>query len=138
MKLITAAVIVLCSLAITQPACGPGPNPVGPVINAVVDCLGANRPQIDNLVDEFKGPILGGGSISWSDVKLRAKQAGKDIGGCFIMELTQWFLSGTRATPETAKAAYDAAEEFRNSTGEGAVYQTTCVREDGTKNMCKL
>lgn len=119
-------------------ACGPGPSPVGPAINAVVDCLGSNRPQIDNLLNEFKGPILGGGSINWTDVKLRATQAGKDVGGCFIMELTQWFLSGTRATPDQAKTAHDTAEEFRKTVGEGATYSTICVREDGTKSACKL
>lgn len=119
-------------------ACPNGPGPVGPAINAIVDCANANRPQIDNLINEFKGPILGGGSISWSDAKLRATQAGKDIGGCFIMELTQWFLSGTRASPDQAKAARAAADSFRKDVAGGAVYQTTCVREDGTKSVCKL
>ncbi len=133
-SIVLFAVLVLC----TQTACPPGPNPVGPAINAVVDCLGQNRPQIDNLVNEFKGPILGGGSINWTDVKLRATQAGKDVGGCFIMELTQWFLSGTRATPDQAKAAREAADSFRATTGEGATYSTVCVREDGTKQACKL
>jgi hypothetical protein len=117
-------------------ACPPGPSPVGPVINAVVDCLGENRPQIDKLLNEFR-PIIGGGSVSWTDVKLRATQAGKDVGGCFIMELTQWFLSGTRAA-EDAKAAHDAAEAFRKEVGGGATYSTICVREDGTKSACKL
>lgn len=127
---------VIAIAATSQTAC-PGKGPIGPVINAVVDCLGANRPQIDNLVNEFKGPILGGGSISWSDAKLRATQAGKDIGGCFIMELSQWFLSGTRSGPD-AKLAHDTAEEFRSTVGGGATYSTTCVREDGTKSACKL
>lgn len=128
-------VSLLVGLASTT-ACPKGP--IGPAVNALVDCLGDNRPQIDKLVNEFKGPILGGGSISWPDVKVRATQAGKDVGGCFIMELTQWFLSGTRATPDQAKAARDAANEFRSTVGEGAVYQTMCVREDGTKSVCKL
>lgn len=131
-------IIVLALLSSTAACPGPGPSPIGPVINAVVDCLGANRPQIDNLVNEFKNPILGGGSISWTDVKLRATQAGKDVGGCFIMELTQWFLSGTRATPDQAKTAHDTAEAFRKEVGGGATYSTICVREDGTKNACKL
>lgn len=132
--LILALIVGLASTT----ACPNGPGPVGPAINAVVDCLGANRPQIDNLINEFKGPILGGGSVSWPDVKLRATQAGKDVGGCFIMELTQWFLSGTRADPEQAKIARDAADSFRKETGQGAVYSTICVREDGTKSACKL
>ena len=129
-------VLVLALVALTQAACPP-PQPVGPVINAVVDCLGEARPEIDKLLGEFR-PLISGGSVSWSDVKLRAKQAGKDVGGCFIMELTQWFLSGTRSTPEQAKLAHDAAEEFRKETGEGATYSTMCVREDGTTQACKL
>jgi len=130
-------IALIVGLASTT-ACPNGPGPIGPAVNALVDCLGSNRPQIDNLVNEFKGPILGGGSVSWPDVKLRATQAGKDVGGCFIMELTQWFLSGTRATPESAKMAHDAAEEFRKTVGDGATYSTICVREDGTKSACKL
>lgn len=118
-------------------ACPGRPGPVGPALNAVVDCLGANRPQIDTLINEFKGPILGGGAISWPAVKVRATQAGKSIGGCFIMELTQWFLSGTRAVPDAAEA-HDVAEEFRRTVGEGAAYATICTREDGTKSACKL
>jgi hypothetical protein len=126
-------VVVFCGSA----SCGNRPSPVGPVLNAAVDCLGANRARIDTLVNEFKGPILGGGAVSWPDVKVRATQAGKSVGGCFIMELTQWFLSGTRAVPD-ATLAHDTAEEFRRTVGEGAVYMTTCTREDGTKNACKL
>lgn len=134
MRFILALTLVL-GLSVTA-ACPPGPSPVGPAVNALVDCLGANRPQIDTLVKEFKDPILGGGSISWTDAKLRATQAGKEVGGCFIMELTQWFLSGTRAAPD-AKAAHDAAEAFRKEVG-GVTYSTMCVREDGTKSACKL
>ncbi len=132
-------ILFLCIVALsTQTAC-PGKGPVGPVLNAIVDCLsGDNRPKVDQLVNEFKEPILGGGSISWPDVKVRAKQAGREVGGCFIMELTNWFLSGTRATPEQATIAHDAAEEFRKTTGAGAVYKTTCTREDGTTSECKL
>lgn len=136
MRFIFILALVL-GLSVTT-ACPPGPGPVGPAVNALVDCLGANRPQIDRLVQEFKGPILGGGSISWTDAKLRATQAGKDVGGCFIMELTQWFLSGTRASPADAKAAHDAAEAFRKEVGGGATYSTICEREDGTKSACKL
>lgn len=133
-RIVLFFVLAIC----TQVSCGPGPSPVGPVLNAVVDCLGSNRPQIDKLVDEFKNPLLGGGSISWPSVKQRAVEAGKDVGGCFIMELTQWFLSGTRATPDQAKLAHDTAEEFRKEVGGGATYSTICVREDGTKSACKL
>jgi hypothetical protein len=131
-----AACVLACSLVVSQAACPNGPGPVGPVINAVVDCLGSNRPQIDKLLGEFR-PIISAGSVSWPDVKLRATQAGKDIGGCFIMELTQWFLSGTRAAPD-ALAAREAADSFRKDVAGGATYSTICVREDGTKSACKL
>jgi hypothetical protein len=130
------ALALIVGLASTT-ACPNGPGPVGPAINAVVDCLGSNRPQIDNLLNEFR-PIISGGSVSWTDVKLRATQAGKDVGGCFIMELTQWFLSGTRASPDQAKAAREAADSFRKEEADGAVFSTVCVREDGTKSACKL
>lgn len=129
--------VSILGILVTTTACPNGPSPVGPALNAVVDCLGENRPQINKLVQEFKGPILGGGSISWPDVKLRATQAGKDIGGCFIMELTQWFLSGTRATAD-AQLAHSTAEDFRQTVGGGATYATICVREDGTQAACKL
>jgi len=124
-------------LGLNATAACPGPGPVGPAINAVIDCLGSNRPQIDNLLNEFR-PVISGGSVSWTDVKLRATQAGKDVGGCFIMELTQWFLSGTRASPDQAKAAREAADSFRKEEAGGAVFSTVCVREDGTKSACKL
>jgi hypothetical protein len=131
------ALTLIVGLASTA-ACPPGPSPVGPAINAVVDCLGSNREAVDKLKNEFLGPVLGGGSISWTDAKQRAIQAGKEVGGCFIMELTQWFLSGTRATPEQAQAAREAAETFRKEQAGGATFRTTCVREDGTQNECKL
>lgn len=134
-NLIVMFVIVI--VATTQSACPP-PGPVRPALNAVVDCMGQNRGSIDKLVDEFKNPVLGGGSISWTDAKQRAKQAGADVGGCFIMELTQWYLSGTRATPDEAKLAHQTAEEFRAEVAPGTVYQTMCTREDGAKEVCKL
>ena len=124
-----------CGVLLTQTACPPN-GPIGPVIGALVDCLGSNRPEIDKLVNEFR-PLLGGGTVSWSDVKLRATQAGKDIGGCFIMELAQIYLSGTKA-PGDAKEARDAAEAFRKDVAGGATFKTMCVREDGTKQECKL
>ena len=128
----TAAVLG-CTIIVSQASC---PGPVGPAVNAIIDCLGSNRPQIDNLLGEFK-PLLLGGKVSWSDVKLRATQAGKDVGGCFIMELAQMYLGGTRA-PADALAAHDAAESFRAEVAKGATFKTMCVREDGTKQECKL
>jgi hypothetical protein len=130
-------VLFLVIVLATQTGC-PTPKPVRPALNAVVDCLGENRESVDKLKNEFLGPVLGGGSISWTDAKQRAIQAGKDVGGCFIMELTQWFLSGTRATPDQAQAAREAAESFRKEQAGGSTFRTMCVREDGTQNECKL
>jgi hypothetical protein len=131
MRNLAVSILLVLGLA----ACPPN-GPVGPAINAVIDCLGANRPQIDNLLNEFR-PIISGGSVSWADVKVRATQAGKEVGGCFIMELTQWFLSGTRA-PADALTARETAEAFRKDVAGGASFKTMCVREDGTKSECKL
>lgn len=130
-----AACALACGIIISQASC-PNPGPVGPAVNAIIDCLGANRPQIDKLLNEFR-PLLGGGSLSWTDIKLRATQAGKDVGGCFIMELGQLYLAGTRAAPD-AQAAHDALEAFRKDVAGGATFKTICVREDGTKQECKL
>jgi hypothetical protein len=134
MRNLIVSILVVVGFSATA-ACPPN-GPVGPAVGAIIDCLGANRPQIDNLLGEFR-PLLTGGAISWSDVKLRATQAGKEVGGCFIMELTQLFLSGTRAAAD-AKLAHDTAEAFRNDVAGGASFKTMCVREDGTKSECKL
>jgi hypothetical protein len=128
------SILLVAGLSATT-ACPPN-NPVGPAVGAIIDCLGANRPQIDSLLGEFR-PLLTGGQVSWTDVKVRATQAGKDVGGCFIMELAQLFLSGTRA-PADAKLAHDTAEAFRKDIAGGASFKTMCVREDGTKQECKL
>lgn len=132
MKKLFVLALVVFGLSTTQPAC---PGPVGPIVNSLVDCLGENRTAIDKLIVEFK-PLIFAGKISWADVKVRATQAGKDVGGCFIMELTQLYLSGTRA-PEDAVQAREAAETFREQNGN-ATYRTMCVREDGTAQECKL
>lgn len=128
---------IVTIVATTQSAC-PTPRPIRPAVNALVDCMGDNRGSIDKLLTEFEAPVLGGGHISWTDAKQRAKQAGVDVGGCFIMELTQWFLSGTRASPEEAKTAHETAEDYRKEEAGGAIFKTMCVREDGTKEECKL
>lgn len=126
--------ILLASvLSVCVTAC---PGPVGPVVNAAIDCLGSNRGAIDNILGEFK-PLLNGGSIRWPDVEQRAKQAGREIGTCFVMELTQEYLSGTRS-PADAKEAYDTAQKVRAELGGGATVVTKCVKEDGTSQVCRL
>lgn len=131
MLLITAA--LGCGFIIYGAGC---PKPVGPAVGSLIDCLGSSRSEIDKLLGEFR-PLLGGGKVSWADVKQRAIQAGKEVGGCFIMELTQGYLSGTKS-PDDAKDAHDAAEAFRKDVAGGATFKAMCVREDGTKQECKL
>jgi hypothetical protein len=132
--------LIACTLGsaivISQASCPNGPGPVGPIINSVIDCLGSNRADVDKLLGEFR-PIISGGSVDWGTVKQRAVQAGREIGGCFIMELTQLYLSGTRSTAD-AKTAHDTAEAFRKDVAGGATFKTICVRQDGTKSECKL
>ena len=116
----------------------PGPGP-GPVIGgAVIDCLGANRSQIDSILTELS-PLLTTGRPDWSAIYQRAKGAGRDIGGCVIAELVQNYLGGTRA-PEAAEGwnAHEALEKFRREEAGGATFKTTCARQDGTKQACDL
>lgn len=127
--------LVLLALLVTAPAC-PRPGP-GPAIGgAVIDCLGENRDRIDALLAEFV-PLITGGKIDWSAVYTRGKQAGKEVGACFVLELTNLYLSGTRS-PDDAHMAYQTAEKFRNEVAGGATVRTRCKAEDGTMRECKL
>lgn len=127
--------LVIVALLVVVPAC-PGPGP-GPVIGgAAIDCLGANRERIDALLGEFT-PLFTGGKVDWSVVYQRGKQAGKEIGTCFVLELANLYLSGTKA-PEDAQVAYQTAEKFRNEVGEGATVRTRCKADDGSMRECKL
>lgn len=130
-------IALLLALLVTIPACpGPGPGP-GPVIGgAAIDCLGANRNRIDALLGEFT-PLFTGGKLDWSAVYQRGKQAGKEIGTCFVLELANLYLSGTKA-PADAQTAYQTAQKFRNEVGEGATVKTKCKADDGTMRECKL
>lgn len=112
------------------------PGPIQPGTDIAIDCLGSNRAQIDALLTEFK-PLLFGGKVSWSQVYTRAKQAGSSVGGCFIMELAQSYLGGTRS-PADAQLAYDTAAKFKHDELKDASVITMCVREDGTSELCKL
>lgn len=129
------AMLAVLVMGTSQVAC-PNPGPVGPAINVAVDCLGSNRGAIDNLLNEFR-PLIVGGSVRWADVYQRGKQAGREIGTCFVLELAQLYLSGTRA-PADAREAYDTAERFRVEVAGGAVAKTICTKPDGTKQACSL
>jgi hypothetical protein len=117
-KLITIAVIALLGAGCP----GPGPGPV--IGGAVVDCVSADRTKIDSLLAEFT-PLLTGGSMDWSMVYQRAKQAGTSIGGCFLAELVQSYLGGKMA-PATGDgwAARQTLEDFRAKEADGATFKT--------------
>lgn len=125
--------ILVVALLATAPAC-PG---VGPVIGtAAIDCLGQNRPRIDALLGEFT-PLFTGGKLDWSAVYARGKQAGRDVGTCFVLELANLYLSGTKS-PDDAQTAYQTAQRFRDEVGGGATVRTRCKADDGTMRECKL
>ncbi len=130
------AIWLLC-LLVTVPACPPnGPAPV--IGGAVIDCLGENRTKIDAMLAEFL-PLLGGGKVDWSAVYTRGKQAGKDVGACFVLELTNYYISGGGAKgPADAKTAYDTAREFRDREAGGATIRTRCKGDDGQMHECRL
>ncbi len=118
----------------TLTACPNGPGPV--IGKAVVDCLGENRPQIDALLGEFK-PLLLGGGFNWDNAYQRGKQAGLDVGGCFIAELVNYYFGkGFRSAPD-AETANETLAKIRNDNG-GASFRTMCARQDGSTTECKL
>lgn len=138
MKKIIVSLALVCGITMT--ACpGPGPGP-GPVIGAaIVDCLGANRPQIDSLLGEFKS-LLTQGRIDWSAVYARAKTAGRDIGGCALAEMVQFYLGGGMRADDTTNGwnAHMALEEFRHNEAGGATFKARCTTQAGTVAECKL
>lgn len=119
-------------LACLLTACGP----IQPITDSVIDCLGDNRPQIDALLKEFK-PLITADKMSWPAVRTRAKQAGLDIGACVVMELTQWYLSGSRGADD-AEQLYEDTVQFRTDFMKGAKVRTMCERENGVPEVCEL
>lgn len=96
---IVAASSVGILLAILPGCAGQVKEVVTAVGPAIVDCTTANRDKIDALLTEFK-PILLEGSVDWSSVYSRAKDAGKAIGGCFMGELLQAYLKIEPVEPQ--------------------------------------
>jgi hypothetical protein len=122
------SMVVLLLGVLTLGACKlPGPVPV--VADATIDCLGEHRPQIDELLTELT-PLVFLQSPDWSAVYQRAKQAGKDVGGCVIAELVQRYLAPAPGTGRTAPSieaswpAHDALERFRRDEAGGATFHT--------------
>lgn len=103
--------------------CGPGPGPV--IGGIVVDCVTAERSQIDSLLAEFT-PLLTGGHMDWPMAYQRAKQAGTTVGGCFLAELVQTYLGGKMA-PATGDSwtARQTFENFRSNEANNATFKTT-------------
>lgn len=102
----------------------PGPGPVPVVADAVIDCTSANRPKIDALLGEL-APLVFLQAPDWSSVYQRAKQAGRDVGGCVIAELVQRYLGGRRAVPENQSwQAHETLERFRAEEAGGASFKT--------------
>lgn len=130
--------LVLVCMLLGLSAC-PGPNPIPVVGGSVINCLGENRTQVDLLITEIKNLFVGG-KPQWSLVYERAKKAGKDVGGCVISELVQYYLGGFAGPMDNgdAWAAHEALEKFRAEEAGGASFQTKCVRADGTTEVCKL
>ncbi len=133
-KLIFAAMLSLFTVA----AC-PGPGPLPVVGGTVVDCLGQNRPQIDATINELK-TLFTNGHVEWSLVYERAKTAGRDIGGCVIAELVQYYLGGFGGPIDNGNAweGHEALEKFRTEEAGGASFKSMCKKTDGTEEVCKL
>ncbi len=128
--------LILCVLFVGLFSACPVPGPVQPPLNAAIDCLGKNRPAIDTLLNEFR-PLLSGGQTSWPSIKERGRSAGMEIGTCFVMELANWYLSGTRSNAD-ATLAYETAKDFRATVGKGLPVVTNCVADDGSTKVCRL
>lgn len=137
MKKTILSIAVLFGLCATAACPGPGPGPV--IGGAVVDCLGSNRPQIDAVLNELK-TLFTQGRVQWSVVYERAKAAGKDVGGCVIAELVQYYLGGFAGPMDNgdAWAAHEALEKFRAEEAGGASFKSVCKKTDGTEEVCKL
>lgn len=115
---------LMISLSATQPSC-PGPGPVGPVVNAVIDCTVQNQDQISQLIGEFR-PLISGDAPDWAAVYQRAKNAGKAIGGCALAQLVQEYLGNRTAPPAQADSwnAYNTLERFRREEAGNATFKT--------------
>lgn len=131
-KLVASATIATpkitgAALVIALSAGCPGPGPLPVVADAVIDCTGENRPQINALFAELY-PLVFLQSPDWSAVYQRAKTAGRDIGGCVIAELVQRYLAPapgkTAPSGDASWAAHQTLEEFRANEAGGASFKT--------------
>lgn len=118
-----AFLALLIVLPVMSGCPGTGPGPV--IGGAIVDCVSADRAQINSLLGEFQ-PLLGTGSMDWPAVYQRAKTAGTTIGGCFVAELVQHYLGGKMA-PATGDgvAARQTLEDFRAKEAGNATFRTS-------------
>jgi hypothetical protein len=100
-------------------------GPVGPVVNAVIDCTAENQDQINALLAEVQ-PLINGQTPDWAAAYQRAKQAGRAIGGCVLAELVQDYLGNKAAPPPQADSwsAFSALERFRREEAQNATFHT--------------
>lgn len=117
---IGAAVVPALIFAFYMTAC-----PLPPVIPAAaIDCISADRNQIESLIGEFL-PVVAGGKADWSVIETRAISAGETIGGCFLAEMIQNFMGGTKAVPTSdGIAAKNTFKDFRMNHAHGASFKT--------------
>jgi hypothetical protein len=117
----------LGATSISCPGTGPGPA----VVNAVVDCTFQNQDQIAALIDEFK-TLLKGQMPDWSAVYQKAKTAGRAIGGCALVALTQEAITGRFALAQANgsasqldnTAALQMLQRFRREVANNATFHT--------------
>lgn len=115
-------IVLMVSMALVSCAPGPGPAPV--ITSTLIDCAGANRPQIDELLQELV-PLVTTGHADWSAIYQRAKHAGASIGGCALAELVQDYLGGRKASPNgDGWKARETLEQFRLDEAGGASFKT--------------
>jgi hypothetical protein len=114
-------IIVATVASVSLTSCGIWGTKPG---KAVIDCVSADRNQLDALAGELS-PIVFGEKPDWSAIYERAKHAGKVIGGCVLSELVQQYLGGKKAVPtDESWKARNALEDFRKKEAGGATFHT--------------
>jgi len=120
---IGTALLVMLAAACPASGCAPAARVGGAAGPALIDCIGANQEAIQALGDELAELAKRG---SWSAVFERAREAGKVIGGCALVETVRGFYAPAFA-PMPADA-HETLERFRAEVAGGALWRT--VRGD--------
>jgi hypothetical protein len=109
----------------TNASCpGTGPDPLGPITAAIIECGSENQTSISSLIGEFK-TLLKGKLPDWGAIYQKAKGAGKAIGGCALATLVQEYLGNRAAPPDTADSwtAATTLDKFRYEVAGGATFR---------------